>query len=234
MIERLFQPYFSNEMSFVSFKCATPPFSKQCTSFSSFDRVQLAIYVVQEGRELVLNGVPRGVHLMKLDILWGVDAQSRRAPGVPLGAFCWRRSKTDNKEKYVPVYVTLPGWSEDISCVRNYKDFPQNAIRYVEYLSFISLMHFSGCGSRKRVANKCRVKKIFSKRQTLLAKKPCIAISAVESTPQPRKMLHLFAAKLHKRKMLHLFAAKLHKRKKKRIYSQRSCTREEKKEFIRS
>ena len=40
------------------------------------------------------------------------------------------------KETYrcKPVYVTLPGWKEDISKVRDYKDLPENAKKYIEFI----------------------------------------------------------------------------------------------------
>jgi adenylosuccinate synthase len=49
-------------------------------------------------------------------------------------------------EKCVPVYEELPGWTEDITGVRNFDDLPENAKRYVrriEELTGIELLTFS-------------------------------------------------------------------------------------------
>ena len=35
-------------------------------------------------------------------------------------------------EKCKPVYESVPGWREDISRLRNYKDLPQNAKNYIK------------------------------------------------------------------------------------------------------
>lgn len=45
-----------------------------------------------------------------------------------------------------PIYENLPGWSEDITGCRDFKDLPANAQRYVEYLTEASGARISAIG----------------------------------------------------------------------------------------
>jgi len=38
------------------------------------------------------------------------------------------------RQTLVPVYETLPGWTEDISDVRSFADLPANAKRYIAFV----------------------------------------------------------------------------------------------------
>ena len=50
--------------------------------------------------------------------------------------------------KCQPVYQTLPGWQQDISSVRNFKDLPKNAQNYIKTVeNFVSTkVDFIGVG----------------------------------------------------------------------------------------
>ncbi len=81
-----------------------------------------------------INGVTDFV-LTKLDVLTGLDQipvcvaydiEGERVEEVPL-------TQTDFHHA-VPVYESLPGWTEDISAARSLADLPKNARAYVDYL----------------------------------------------------------------------------------------------------
>lgn len=79
-----------------------------------------------------LSGVT-GIGITKLDVLGGLDelkiCTGYDYNGEILDVF---PPSLDMLEACKPVYETLPGWSEDISNVREYKDLPPNTIRYLE------------------------------------------------------------------------------------------------------
>lgn len=53
----------------------------------------------------------------------------------PDGTLCRRVPRNDSlRKKLSPVYLQLPGWSEDISEARHFSNLPKNAIRYVATL----------------------------------------------------------------------------------------------------
>ncbi|WP_028315342.1 adenylosuccinate synthase [Desulfatibacillum aliphaticivorans] len=78
-----------------------------------------------------LNGLT-GVAITKLDVLGGLDSLSictaYECEGETLNFF-----PADLKvlAKCKPVYETMPGWTEDISGVRNFDDLPENARNYL-------------------------------------------------------------------------------------------------------
>lgn len=53
--------------------------------------------------------------------------------------------------KCEPIYDELPGWEEDISNITNYKDLPENAKKYIEYISEMTKVKISliSVGSRR-------------------------------------------------------------------------------------
>ena len=73
--------------------------------------------------------------LMLLDILSGID-ELKVCTRYELDGKIIDYVPASLKETYrcKPVYVTLPGWKEDISKVRNYKDLPENAKKYIEFI----------------------------------------------------------------------------------------------------
>ncbi len=77
------------------------------------------------------------IAVMLLDVLSGLDTlqvavayedeHGRRVEDFP--------AHLDDLARFKPVYVSLPGWSEDISGVRQWADLPEAARRYVRFLS---------------------------------------------------------------------------------------------------
>ncbi len=65
-----------------------------------------------------------------------------------------------------PIYEELPGWSEDITGVRNLENLPENARNYVrrEWIGWRSYFTFSvGPGrERKQIFRKCLVLRDFN------------------------------------------------------------------------
>lgn len=79
-----------------------------------------------------LNGLT-GLAITKLDVLGGLeelsictsyDYKGRRMTDFPVSLDVLAECK--------PVYETLPGWSEDISGIRNFADLPENTKAYLE------------------------------------------------------------------------------------------------------
>ena len=81
-----------------------------------------------------VNGIT-DLAINKLDILSGFEelkvATKYRIDGKLTNDF---PMTLDELEKAEPVYDSLPGWSEDVSGVREYDDLPTNARRYVEHV----------------------------------------------------------------------------------------------------
>jgi adenylosuccinate synthase len=82
-----------------------------------------------------LNGFT-GVALTKLDVLGRLDeiqvCTAYRRNGKPVNTF---PSSLQILEECEPVYETLPGWKQPIGDVRRYEDLPENAKRYISYIS---------------------------------------------------------------------------------------------------
>lgn len=74
--------------------------------------------------------------IMLLDVLSGFDelkiCTAYEINGKRTEAF---PSQTEDLEAAVPVYETLPGWSEEITEVRNYDELPENAKKYLRRIS---------------------------------------------------------------------------------------------------
>lgn len=93
-----------------------------------------------------INGVTDFV-LTKLDVLTGLesipvcvayDVEGTRVEEMPWSQTDFHHAK--------PIYENLPGWSEDITGVRDFKDLPANAQRYVLFLEEISGARISAIG----------------------------------------------------------------------------------------
>lgn len=70
--------------------------------------------------------------LTKLDILSGFEVVLLCEGYKKNGKNVWYRSgDAQELEGVTPVYKTMPGWSEDISKVRHFKDLPKNAQNYI-------------------------------------------------------------------------------------------------------
>jgi len=76
--------------------------------------------------------------LMKLDVLSGLD-EIKVCHGY--GGCCHvNKGSLDNPvpvhdlDNVAPMYTTLPGWKEDITSITEYKDLPQNAKKYIDYI----------------------------------------------------------------------------------------------------
>jgi adenylosuccinate synthase len=89
-----------------------------------------------------LNGVKQAT-LTKLDVLDGQPAlriatayrlDGRQVDGLPAGA--------DALDRVEPVYEELPGWPEDISGVRRFRDLPKAAQTYVRRLEKLTGLAF--------------------------------------------------------------------------------------------
>jgi adenylosuccinate synthase len=79
-----------------------------------------------------VNGLD-GIALTKLDVLTGLDeikvCVSYKTPSGPTDEF-----PIDDADTAEPVYVTLPGWKEDIASARALKELPENARKYVKFI----------------------------------------------------------------------------------------------------
>lgn len=80
-----------------------------------------------------LNGA-EGLVMTNLDVLTGF-AEIKAAVAYERGSVRFEDYPAgDTLEGLTPVYETLPGWTEDITDVRDFTDLPENARRYVEWL----------------------------------------------------------------------------------------------------
>jgi adenylosuccinate synthase len=50
----------------------------------------------------------------------------------------WLPAHADESARATPVYETLPGWDADVSAVRRWDDLPENARRYIDFVSAIT------------------------------------------------------------------------------------------------
>lgn len=81
---------------------------------------------------VMINGLT-DINLTKLDVLTGIPilkiATAYKYQGQKLNSF---PATLEAFEKIEVEYLDLPGWKENISLVRNYKNLPENARKYVE------------------------------------------------------------------------------------------------------
>lgn len=79
-----------------------------------------------------LNGLT-GIVLTKMDVLGGLETlkicTGYKCNGEVIDTF---PTDLDVLAECEPVYETLPGWTEDISTVKEFRDLPLNAKRYVQ------------------------------------------------------------------------------------------------------
>lgn len=73
------------------------------------------------------------VNLTKLDVLTGLNTirVCTEYEGVPHGSF---PSTLDELGKVRPIYVDLPGWTEDISEAKSFEQLPRTAQAYVKFI----------------------------------------------------------------------------------------------------
>ncbi|WP_246957974.1 adenylosuccinate synthase [Brachybacterium sp. Marseille-Q7125] len=85
--------------------------------------------------------------LTKLDVLTGIE-QVPICTGYEVDGEVHREMPMTQTEFHhaVPVYETLPGWSEDISTARRIEDLPQNARAYVQRLEELAGCRISAIG----------------------------------------------------------------------------------------
>jgi adenylosuccinate synthase len=92
-----------------------------------------------------INGVNE-LCVTKLDILSGLpevkicmayQVEGKEYETLPFGL------DAEKMATYVPVYATFPGWQEDITHVRVWKDLPKPAHEYIRRLEMISGVHVS-------------------------------------------------------------------------------------------
>lgn len=82
----------------------------------------------------MINGLT-GLSIMLLDVLSGVETlkvcTGYKVHGEEIHTVPARIEDFDQVE---PIYVTLPGWSEDITQVNSFHELPQNAQNYLRFL----------------------------------------------------------------------------------------------------
>ncbi len=82
-----------------------------------------------------VNGLT-SICLTKLDVLDGFsEIKICNAYKTPEGLITEFPLELDVFSQCEPVYETLPGWSEDISGLKNQDDLPENAKAYIQYIS---------------------------------------------------------------------------------------------------
>ncbi len=83
---------------------------------------------------VMINGINELV-MTKLDVLSGLD-EIKVCVGYEIDGRLFDRFSTEHPflRRVVPRYVTLSGWKEDISHVRDFGMLPDDAKRYVEFL----------------------------------------------------------------------------------------------------
>ncbi len=83
-------------------------------------------------KAIQLNGFTT-IALMKLDVLSGFD-ELKVCTHYEIDGKVTDQYPTQlaDLEKAVPVYETLPGWSEDITGITDYNDLPENAKKYAD------------------------------------------------------------------------------------------------------
>lgn len=80
----------------------------------------------------MINGMT-GISLMLLDILSGLEYIKVCCSYKLNGEYIdYIPADNDEFEKCEPVYLELPGWTEDISNVKSFEELPQNAKDYIE------------------------------------------------------------------------------------------------------
>ncbi len=94
----------------------------------------------------MVNGLS-SINLTKLDVLTGLPtlqiATHYKYRGQTLDSF---PASLEWLEEIEVQYIEIPGWTEDISKIRNYEDLPENARAYVEKIEELSEVNVSSIG----------------------------------------------------------------------------------------
>ncbi len=99
-----------------------------------------------------INGITE-ICLTKLDVLDGLQTiKVCNEYKTPDGKYVHFPLDMEAFSQCAPVYEELPGWSEDISSITRYHDLPENAKKYVEYISERAGVHIKmiSVGSRRK------------------------------------------------------------------------------------
>lgn len=82
----------------------------------------------------MLNGLT-DIVLTKLDVLDDLE-EIKVCTGYELDGetITYIPSDPQDVAKAKPVYITLPGWKEDISAIKNYEELPENAKKYIQFI----------------------------------------------------------------------------------------------------
>ena len=85
--------------------------------------------------------------LTKLDVLTGID-EVPICTGYDVDGVIHREMPMTQTEFHhaVPVYETLPGWTEDLSEARTFEELPENAQAYVRRLEELAGCRISAIG----------------------------------------------------------------------------------------
>lgn len=75
-----------------------------------------------------------GICLTKLDVLDGMDEVKVCVGYTKAGTDCTTPLHADDYEGLVPVYETLPGWSESTVGVKTLEELPENAKAYIAFV----------------------------------------------------------------------------------------------------
>ncbi len=80
---------------------------------------------------VMINGLT-DVVVTKIDVLSGMD-ELKICVGYEIDGKVWTTipSAIEMTERATPVYETLPGWSEDITGIREYDELPENCKKYI-------------------------------------------------------------------------------------------------------
>lgn len=98
-----------------------------------------------------INGISK-LAVTKLDVLDGLDrlkvCMSYRCKGEKIDNFPGDLNMLSNCD---PVYQELPGWSENTNGLTNYKDLPDNAKRYLNFIeeNVLIPIHLISTGSKR-------------------------------------------------------------------------------------
>ena len=86
---------------------------------------------------VTINGLDE-MAVMKLDVLSGLK-EIKIATAYKIGNQVHEHypNSTDEFSAAKPVYETLPGWKEDLSGIKRWKDFPANAKKYLKRLQVL-------------------------------------------------------------------------------------------------
>ena len=87
---------------------------------------------------MTINGIEQ-IAITKLDVLDGFD-EIRICTGYEANGKRLKTFPTDLQTlaRVQPVYESYPGWKQELSGIRDYKDLPANAQRYLETIASLT------------------------------------------------------------------------------------------------